>query len=213
MFVEYQKYLREKNLNTYEEQLINCSSKWKSDSNFIAPITLDPVMYDKLTLTKDECNELIILGNCNDFSIRRSLKAGSLDSTPGKTLEPIQKAKKIILDMNRKTYNYSIDEDYFELVLHKWQFGLGYSWHVDMNHYRPYCKYTASIQLSDPQYYKGGDLIFFTDGMSHMEEGHVMLNTQGTINIFPSFVPHRVSKLESGYRYSLLFFFYGDPFR
>lgn len=212
MFIEYQKYPLEN--YTYEDQLLNVTSEWKAKYNIIAPIQLNPDLYDKLTLTKDECNELIILANTGKYGVRRSLGAGSLDVSLGNYLEPIQKAKKIILDINRKTYNYSIDEDYFETVIHKWQYGLGFNYHFDCNYFRPYCKYTATVQLSDPQYYRGGDLVFFSDGQNDMNEDiNIAIKKQGSIIPFPAFYPHKVTKLLGGYRYSLIFFFYGDPWK
>lgn len=212
MFVEYKKYYNKN--ETYEEQLQNVTSEWKEKYNFISPVFLTPQTYDKLTLTKEECNELIILANTQKYNVRRTLGAGSLDVSVSNYLEPMQKAKKIILDINKKTYNYSIDEDYFETVIHKWQYGLGFNYHFDCSHARPYCKYTASIQLSDSKYYKGGDLVFFSDGQEDMNENmNVMSREQGSIVAFPTFYPHKVTRLLGGYRYSLIFFFYGEPWK
>jgi PKHD-type hydroxylase len=69
-------------------------------------------------------------------------------------------------------------------------------------------KLTFSIQLSDSSDYIGGDLELY-----HEKDPVVMSRQQGTVNIFPSFVPHGVTPVTSGKRYCLLGWVCGPKFK
>lgn len=183
---------------------------WNSSTNFIMPVHL--LRSDSLscTLSPEEIKELIDHANIRGWHIRRTLGRGSRNVHPCKDLAPIQKIKEVIFEINRSCFNYIIDEDDFECVIHKYQNGMGFGFHTDINAYRPYCKLSSSILLSDPADFTGGELIFFNQGMD-LDSG--LTKEQGSVTIFPSFAPHMVSDITSGTRYSLIFFFYGPKFR
>ena len=65
-------------------------------------------------------------------------------------------------------------------------------------------KISLIVQLSPPESYQGGRLILFGE-----EEMPV---TQGTVCIFPSWLPHRVDRLTAGERYTLVAWAKGPPF-
>jgi PKHD-type hydroxylase len=65
------------------------------------------------------------------------------------------------------------------------------------------------IQLTDPSLYTGGNLEL---QVSQPPEFNA-LRKKGTIIIFPSFIKHRVTKLESGERNSLVAWIEGPPWR
>ena len=56
------------------------------------------------------------------------------------------------------------------------------------------------MQLSKPETYKGGNLVFETEPMER---------AIGTIVIFPSYVRHQVTRVTEGTRYSLVQWFKG----
>jgi len=184
---------------------------WQETQNFIVPIFLDSSSYIDVTLSHDECNELINHANIRGYNIRHTLSGGSRDVHPSKELLPIQKIKNVVLEINKLTYKYELDEDNFECLIHKFQNGQGYCFHRDINKYRPYCKLAASVQLSRSEEYSGGDLIFFEneDPRSH----NTIKKERGAITVFPSFCVHKVSTVTTGIRYSMILFFYGPPFR
>lgn len=65
-------------------------------------------------------------------------------------------------------------------------------------------KISLIVQLSPPDAYEGGRLVLFGE-----EE---MPKSQGTVCIFPSWLPHRVEKLTGGERYTLVAWAKGPPF-
>lgn len=79
--------------------------------------------------------------------------------------------------------------------------GYFYHWHTDSFFENDNCrKLSFSVQLSNYDEYKGGDLQFVDDE----GELYVAPKTQGTIIIFDSRLRHRVKKVTEGERRSLV---------
>jgi PKHD-type hydroxylase len=83
-----------------------------------------------------------------------------------------------------------------------------YGKHVDRGMNMPVRKLSISIQLTNPEEYKGGELKLY-DG----EEETVMDKTQGTLIIFPSYVLHEVMPVIKGERNSLVTWVTGKQFK
>jgi PKHD-type hydroxylase len=85
-------------------------------------------------------------------------------------------------------------------------------WHVDGvfsdNPYYSSRKLSAVVQLSLPSSYAGGDLKFME---YHNPEEDI--RQQGTILVFPAFEWHKVERVTTGNRYSMVMFVNGRPFR
>jgi PKHD-type hydroxylase len=82
-----------------------------------------------------------------------------------------------------------------------------YDWHLDIGggDYSSR-KLSLTVQLSDPDTYEGGNLEFmFSPGLQ--------TRAQGSITVFPSYLPHRVTRVNRGTRYSLVTWVDGPPFR
>ncbi len=82
----------------------------------------------------------------------------------------------------------------------------GYDWHTDIG-YGDHStrKISISIILNDD--YEGGDMGFFSTGET------LIAPDRGMAVCFPSFMPHRVTPLTAGTRWSLVCWVSGDPFR
>lgn len=81
-----------------------------------------------------------------------------------------------------------------------------YGFHADDGgHENNMRKLSLSIFLSDPSTYTGGKFEF--ENADPPE-----INKRGSVLVFPSFLRHRVTKLESGTRYSLVNWFIGPAF-
>ncbi|TNE62687.1 MAG: 2OG-Fe(II) oxygenase [Alphaproteobacteria bacterium] len=85
-----------------------------------------------------------------------------------------------------------------------------YDWHVDIGGHGTARsrKLTLIVQLSDPMAYTGGTLDVNGDGTPAIQPA-----LQGAGIAFPSFMPHRVSPVQSGVRYSLVAWLHGPAFR
>ena len=64
------------------------------------------------------------------------------------------------------------------------------------------------VQLSDPSGYIGSNLQVMSSGAPKS-----MPRDRGSVMIFPSWQVHRVTPLETGLRYSLVAWIWGEPFR
>lgn len=66
-------------------------------------------------------------------------------------------------------------------------------------------KLTVIVQLTDPEFYKGGDFIFSDVENPNSQQ----LKNKGTIIVFPSYLQTYETEIELGTRESIIAFFYG----
>lgn len=129
---------------------------------------------------------------------------------------------------NKKTnWNFNIDVTE-NLQFTKYKLNQHYSWHCD-SYPEPYNKpnspdqhgkirkLSATISLSDPSNYSGGELEFNFNEHGRSKKQNIRqckeVLPQGAIVIFPSFVYHRVRPVTKGVRYSLVLWTLGYPFK
>jgi PKHD-type hydroxylase len=88
-------------------------------------------------------------------------------------------------------------------------------WVTDHNMVGKVRKISMTLNLTDPEEYDGGDLMFDFGSHSENEQFHTCSEAreQGSIIIFPSFVTHCVSPISRGKRYSLVLWTLGKPFQ
>jgi PKHD-type hydroxylase len=77
--------------------------------------------------------------------------------------------------------------------------------HVDLGPIHPLRKLAFSILLTDPAEFTGGDLVFSGTPFERAR-------AQGTLTVFPSFLPHRVAPMESGERHVIVGWLLGPTF-
>ena len=86
-----------------------------------------------------------------------------------------------------------------------------YDWHHDVDWNRADGfdrKLSVTVQLSDPEDYEGGIFEF-----GDVEQPSAECRDKGTILIFPSYLPHRVTPVTSGVRKTLVAWFEGPTWR
>lgn len=85
-----------------------------------------------------------------------------------------------------------------------------YNWHIDSHsHYLEVDrKISATIVLSDPSEYEGGEFEIILNGQ--VETPHVLKPKIGDVIFFASWLPHRVRPVISGVRKSLVAWIVGD---
>jgi PKHD-type hydroxylase len=111
-----------------------------------------------------------------------------------------------------------LNEDYFRFDLFGFTEGFQfteynapsghYGKHVDNIYNGTVRKLSFVLQLSDPKYYKGGELQIYLG-----EKPEVMKKEQGTVVAFPSPTLHEVTPIIEGRRYSLVGWITGKPFK
>jgi PKHD-type hydroxylase len=77
--------------------------------------------------------------------------------------------------------------------------------HIDLGPLHPLRKLAFSVLLSDPGDFMGGDLAFSDRVLD-------VARVQGTLTVFPSFLPHRVTRMTSGSRYVIVGWVLGPTF-
>ena len=116
-----------------------------------------------------------------------------------------------ILEANKKTFHIDvINKSEIQFTEYRSHEGGKYDWHHDVNWNAQEGldrKLSISIQLSDKTDYLGGDF--------ELEEINSSMDFKGigTIIIFPSYLRHRVTKVTSGTRRSLVAWFYGPNWK
>ena len=110
------------------------------------------------------------------------------------------------------------NQEYFKYDLEDWESGIQatryrgedkqfYNWHFDELHdVERHRKLSCSLLLNDD--YEGGDLQFH-----HNQWAPSITPKRGEIIIFPAWLPHRVRRVTSGTRKSLVGWAWGPPFR
>jgi len=92
-----------------------------------------------------------------------------------------------------------------------------YNWHQDcfFEQATPYMrKLSVVIQLSSPEDYEGGELMFTTQYVTGWnEEKAQAIKQKGTVIVFPSFYTHKVNPVTKGTRRSLVAWIEGPPWK
>ena len=100
---------------------------------------------------------------------------------------------------NKYDFDFNLSGIYEELQLIEYDEGDYYDYHMDMgDKATAYRKLSVIIQLSDPDTYEGGDVVF-----NHGKED-TLPRDQGMFCVFPSYVLHKVTPVTKGKRYSLV---------
>ena len=91
-----------------------------------------------------------------------------------------------------------------------------FNWHPDhkvqaATFYQQVRKLSASLQLTDPAEYQGCELQVRTEEVSG--RSYTCSKKKGDFIVFPSWLSHRVTKLESGHRDSLVLWYKGPESR
>ncbi len=96
-----------------------------------------------------------------------------------------------------------------ELQISRYGIGGHYDWHIDCSAPQNGLqrKLSFSLQLSSPDEYAGGDLVF---GRNCPQ---VATRTQGSIIVFPSCIFHKVTPVTEGQRFSVVGWIRGPQFR
>ena len=112
------------------------------------------------------------------------------------------------------------NEKYFKFDLWGFQEGMQfaeyaaptgrYETHIDRNFGTACRKLSTVLLLTDPKDYTGGELQLMLAGDKHPTP---LTRTQGTLIMFPSFLPHRVTPVTKGKRHTLVGWVTGKPFK
>ena len=93
-------------------------------------------------------------------------------------------------------------------MIMKYEKGGHYDWHVDTGNSVCHRKLSFTIQLSEDKDYVGGDVEFIGSKVDTKA-----FRQKGVCIIYPSFLPHRVSKVTKGTRHAIVGWIHGPTFK
>ena len=178
----------------------------------------------ELMFTKDECKRIISLitdlyptnasigGTKESSKIDKSIRSADIYVIENvKEHEWIyEKIAKIISVINTLHFDYDISgiTHGIQLIHYKADAEIPghYDWHVDAGNGEVACrKISFTAQLSDPNDYEGCELII----NNHATEV-IGPKEQGSVSLFPSYMPHVVTPITRGERYALVIWIHGS---
>lgn len=181
----------------------------------VANDSLTMVATAKNFLTPEECQQVIdyskraafnkgTIGQKKDKSSIRSSKIKFV--TPGPEIMWLFERLEMAITQMNNAYKYHLLGFYEGVQIASYKSGGKYNWHIDIgpgqNSNR---KLSMSVQLTDPDTYKGGNLEFMNvDSKSE--------RAIGTLIVFPSFLQHRVTPVIKGTRHSMVAWVHGNPY-
>jgi predicted 2-oxoglutarate/Fe(II)-dependent dioxygenase YbiX len=93
-----------------------------------------------------------------------------------------------------------------QMIVLRYRPGDFVDWHYDLSQgTNAHRKLSVVAMLSDPSEYTGGVFEFFPNRVVALERGSVV--------VFPSYIPHRVTPIEQGTRVTAAAFFHGPVWR
>ena len=93
-------------------------------------------------------------------------------------------------------------------MLMKYEKGGHYDWHVDTGNAVCHRKLSFTIQLSDSKDYEGGDIEFIGSKVDTKA-----FRQKGVCIVYPSFLPHRITKITKGVRHAIVGWIHGPTFK
>jgi len=176
-----------------------------------------------LMFTKQECEKIISLASDqysstasvgSDVNSRIAKQIRSADiydikpTTENKWI--FEKVIKSVDFANKELYDFEINSINGPLQLIHYRSDTKvkghYDWHVDAgNGHAATRKISFTAQLSDPDSYRGCDLMV----NDHCNEIQAV-REQGSISLFPSYMPHVVTPIKSGERFALVIWIHGS---
>lgn len=184
---------------------------------------IDSSHLPELMFTPEECQQIINMSNDLYFStasvgggdtgtIEKNIRSANIYSIEYETKNKwvFDKLAKTIFVANATHFDYEVSSVTHALQLIHYDIKDGvaghYNWHVDAgNGLVATRKISASIQLSDEKNYSGCDLEVSDHGV--LKKGS---REKGSISMFPSYMTHRVTPIESGERWALVIWVHGS---
>ena len=134
-------------------------------------------------------------------------KSSAVFVAPGPSTHWVfERLGKAIREINQSVYGFEVSQFREGFQFTRYESGEYYGPHFDIGPGKlAERKLSLTVQLSTPDQYTGGELIIHPDFVAPKD--------QGTMTVFPSFMCHNVSPVQTGVRYSLVSWLAGPPFR
>lgn len=183
--------------------------------------------FPDLAFNKEECEKIISfadhrypnpakVGGGGPGNTKREIRSADIyDITPEPETAWIhQKVSNAVYFANKNHFDYDVNTISHALQLIHYRADEKipghYDWHIDAGPGDSITrKISFTVQLSDPNNYTGCDLLVNDHGKEVKA-----IRDQGSLSMFPSYMPHCVTPIESGERWALVIWVHGPkPFR
>lgn len=202
-------------------EIIPLHSKLNTQPSSVWAFNLDPVhswAYWEKAFTKEECEKIISIGNShNQYQAKtRKNEMNKVRKSEVTWLYPsddldwaYRRLTDIITNLNDRFFKFDLfgATEGFQFTKYTAPGGK-YGKHIDSSPGTVIRKLSFTLQLSEPNSYKGGDLCLYLG-----DKAEVMSREQGYVALFPSYVLHEVRPVTQGTRYSLVSWITGKPFK
>jgi len=208
---------------TIQRPLFNTIIIPNNDVTFPGYACLDSKTYPQLTFTKEECSKITSLvkehygadasvGNSENGKVAKNIRSAEIYvlENDQENAWIFNKVAHIVGFMNRLHFDYEISgiTHGIQLIHYNTLDDVPghYDWHIDAG---PGDSATRKIsftaQLSDPNDYEGCELLINNHG------GLITASKeQGSVHLFPSYVPHQVTPIKKGERFALVIWIHGS---
>lgn len=196
--------------------------KEKFNSITVWPFNVDDLetwAYYNNVFSKEECEKIIAFGN--KIGVKEAMLAkGNINKKirdskiswiypNNESVWIYRKITEVVSELNNKFFKFDLYGFIEGLQFTHYQAPSGnYKKHIDRCLGGFTRKLSLTIQLSDPNSYKGGDLLLH-DGPNP----RLCPKEQGKLILFPSYVLHEVKPVTKGERYSLVAWITGPQFK
>ena len=141
----------------------------------------------------------------------QDLHRGFRQKLRGETADfPFVQIRNLTKEANTKIFDFAllgiIDQDYPQIF--KYEKDNYYNWHVEINPFSATRKLSFIINLSDESEYTGGNIEFLNTSLEN-----TLVNKQGSIIVFPSFLPFRITPILTGNRKIIVGHVHGPEFK
>lgn len=174
--------------------------------------------YAPQVFTKEQCQKIITLGESLLPETATTLGGDCSDARDSKVswIAPSKESEwlfrymtDLAKELNSRYFNFNLTGFAEGFQFTKYEAPAGkYDLHIDKTYGAQIRKLSIVIQLSDPEDYEGGDLL-----LQLQTEPTLMHKEQGYLVTFPSYVPHAVTPITKGTRYSLVAWITGPQFK
>jgi hypothetical protein len=148
--------------------------------------------------------QVVVSGNIKLHSAETQRVRGNLESFPFTVF------RDAIIAANSDFYNFQLlgmlDNDFPQVV--KYSKGDFYNLHAELNPGLTTRKLSFLINLNDPLEYEGGEIEFLNTEMND-----AVINSPGTMIVFPSFVPFKIKPIKKGKKFIITGSIHGDSFK
>jgi len=157
-------------------------------------------------LTEQQCQDIIVQHDCNleiiEQSVFRKVHIKEID------IEEISGLRNLLEEANNKIFNFDLNGQ-SEIYFARYETGDHYDkLHIDSLPAPVTRKISFSMFLNDN--YQGGDFEILGE---KLEFDRLNTTRKGKLFVFPSFLPHRVTKITAGTRYVIFGFLLGPRLR